>query len=341
MRRIAHDRMSKRVGFTLVELLTVITIIGILSAISITTVRASIASARATQTRTTIAKIDAVLTPIYEKYQYRRIALDDTNLAIESKLDRVPARIFAMRDLLRCDLPCSEAELLEPSAIYNAGAGSLATSLQKSYITSVNRALNKTSVVGDMGSGNAYTANAELLYLVITNADPEARLAFTDREIADTDGNGLFEFVDGWGRPICWMRWAPGLTRSDRQPQSYGSGATIDKEDADPFDPLGFLDNWRQSSGDYYALNGREMPAGWFLVPYVFSAGPDGKYGLVMPDVVRSEVNGDEEQGVADASLRSVSDMLDPFSGLSLTFGEPDSSDKAHLDNLDNHTLVR
>ena len=70
-------RFAGRSGFTLVELLMVITIIGMLSAISITTVRAAIQSARETQTRTTITKLDAVMTAAYEKYQYRRFEVED------------------------------------------------------------------------------------------------------------------------------------------------------------------------------------------------------------------------------------------------------------------------
>ena len=30
---------------------------------------------------------------------------------------------------------------------------------------------------------------------------------FTDREVADTDGDGLLEFVDSWGRPLQFYRW--------------------------------------------------------------------------------------------------------------------------------------
>ena len=68
-RRDTRAFIEARAGFTLVELMTVIAIIGMLSAVSITTVRAAIQSARDTQTRTTIAKIDSVLTESYEKYQ--------------------------------------------------------------------------------------------------------------------------------------------------------------------------------------------------------------------------------------------------------------------------------
>ena len=39
---------------------------------------------------------------------------------------------------------------------------------------------------------------------------------FTDREVQDTDGDGLPEFVDAWGQPLQFFRW-PVLYHSDLQ----------------------------------------------------------------------------------------------------------------------------
>ena len=30
---------------------------------------------------------------------------------------------------------------------------------------------------------------------------------FSDREVKDTDGDGLPEFVDAWGQPLQFFRW--------------------------------------------------------------------------------------------------------------------------------------
>ena len=296
-----------RFGFTLVELLTVIAIIGMLGAISITTVRASIQSAKETQTRTTIAKIDNVLTACYEKYQYRRVDLSDA-IGGSRWLNGTPRevaqlRLARIREILRCDFPCFYEELSTPPS--------------NGLMTPLQQAINWTvSSHGGLGSDPDFDlANAELLYQVVMNAEPESRGAFSEREVGDRDGNGLKEFVDGWGSPICWMRCAPGLESSVRQPTKADIDAEIDAEgyivpdDSDPFDPMGVGD-------------------GWFLVPYVFSAGPDERGGLTMPN---SSV---------------VTNMNDPFVG-ALTVGEPlvdDESGKVlkfNKDNIDNHTLVR
>ncbi len=341
-RRLRRGRQFAPSGFTLIELLTVIAIIGMLGAISVSTVRAAIESARTTQTRTTIAKIDSVLTSIYEKYQYRRVDVTEYNLAPNaSATEKAWARLQVMRDLLRCDMPRCESEVRAKSLYNGSGTGGL-TPLQESYLFAINSAPNK----GDED------LNPELLYLVLTNAAPECRATFSDRELADTDGDGLLEFVDGWGRPIRWLRWAPCVVKSDRQPTlhydaengsielpSFGGGEPYsvvdanyfdeiygDESNADPFDPLSVL-AWRKQNG----VVGADMRPGWFLVPYVYSAGPDGGYGIFDEAFDENEVEA----------------MNDPFtcleSGADYWLGVPVEIDgvNTYKDNVDNHTLIR
>ena len=332
LRRGFRGAFGRRSGFTLVELLTVIAIIGMLSAISITTVRASIQSAKETQTRTTIAKIDNVLTACYEKYQYRRVDLTGKLPSpVDNRKDNSPEiraryRLQIIRDLLRCDFPCTPVEL-DTKSQYNGAPSSGFTPLQEALVAAAGGSLSSydfedENYPEDFGTatnhgGYPHVANAELLYLVVMNADPEARAAFSDREIGDVDRNGLYEFVDGWGKPICWMRWAPGLESSDRQPyendmvDKLAADGYTDPSDSDPFDPM----NVGVGDGSGGVIRG------WFLVPYVFSAGPDEKYGLTMPNP------------------RNVAEMNNPFTGASLDFGA--SYGRTHKDNIDNHTLVR
>lgn len=326
MKRISRNAPSttrntkRRAAFTLVELLTVIAIIGMLSAISISTVRVAIETARTSQTETTISRIDSSLTAIYEKYQYRRIEALDANPEARAR-----ERVRKLRDLLRRDLPCSPEELAA-----NSPSGETSP-LQEAYRYSATNVDGSTKFLEDepesgLDTDRWRTANAELLYLIVTNADPESRSMFSDREVADTNGNGLYEFIDGWGRPICWLRWAPGLESSDRQPTAdlaaigfAPDGSGLDRKyDADPFNPLQ-LD---------FTDSGQTTP-GWFLVPYIFSAGPDGEYGLIP----------------SPSGSVAVAEMNDPFStslnvGLQNALGAPDGTE-THKDNINNHTLIR
>ena len=339
-RRALRGVCRERSGFTLVELMTVIAIIGLLSAFSVTIVRSSIESAKVTQTKTTIAKIDNVLTAVYEKYQYRRVDLTNyyrkysTNRTLAEKTEY---RIGKLRDKLRCDFPCTPEELgLSSVPSFENGSGDQNyTPIQAAIASAVSTAtangtLSSLPYKEESPAGTVeyrFIANAELLYLVIMNAEPEARSLFSEREVADVDGNGLKEFVDGWGKPICWMRWAPSLPRSDRQPSidsirsQIAANGVPNRYDADPFDPLGL---------------GYGGEVGWFLVPYVFSAGSDGLYGLKMPGMD------------GDTNWTNVEFVNDPFSGCSASSWAPSGYalvgqeiNTSYKDNIDNHTLVR
>ncbi len=65
------------------------------------------------------------------------------------------------------------------------------------------------------------TARAEALYaLLVEGQGPLGtvfnRDDFTDKEVQDTDGDGLPEFVDAWGEPLQFYRW-PIYYHSDLQ----------------------------------------------------------------------------------------------------------------------------
>jgi len=344
-------RQFARAGFTLIELLTVIAIIGILGAISVSTVRAAIESARATQTRTTIAKVDSVLTSIYEKYQYRRVDVSDYGLPQNAvATDKAWARLQVMRDLLRCDLPRCESEVRTKSQ-FNGGTSGY-TPLQESYLFAIRTIHDVKTAPTEVELKREFDdLNPELLYLILTNAAPECRSTFSDRELADTDGDGLLEIVDGWGKPIRWLRWAPCLPRSDRQPilRVDENGDTVlpsatddgsdyyeeiyrDRSNADPFDPLSVL-AWRREN-----VSGATLRPGWFLVPYVYSAGSDGAYGIA-PDPYDKDRN--------DDIFNDVNVMNDPFTcldkGSDYWLGAPREIEgvNAYKDNIDNHTLIR
>ena len=47
--------------------------------------------------------------------------------------------------------------------------------------------------------------------MIVSMGSPEAMEQFSQSEIGDTDHNGYPEFLDGWGKPIFFLRWAPGF----------------------------------------------------------------------------------------------------------------------------------
>ena len=65
------------------------------------------------------------------------------------------------------------------------------------------------------------TARAEMLYAILVEGigpwgSVFSRDEFTDREVQDTDNDGLPEFVDAWGQPLQFFRW-PIFYHSDLQ----------------------------------------------------------------------------------------------------------------------------
>ena len=77
------------------------------------------------------------------------------------------------------------------------------------------------TVQANLAAHKHITARAEMLYaILVEGAGPLGsvfnRDDFTDKEVKDTDGDGLPEFVDAWGQPLQFFRW-PLLYHSDIQ----------------------------------------------------------------------------------------------------------------------------
>jgi prepilin-type N-terminal cleavage/methylation domain-containing protein len=96
------------------------------------------------------------------------------------------------------------------------------------------------------------TARAEVLYaLLVDGLSPLGsaftREDFTAREVQDTDGDGMPEFVDAWGEPLQFFRWPiyyggpqPNgqiLGTSDSQKGFIGYSAAVETRQQDPLDP--------------------------------------------------------------------------------------------------------
>jgi len=106
-------------------------------------------------------------------------------------------------------------------------------------------ATSSTILQALLNSHNHKTARAEVLYAILVegkgplgsifNADD-----FTDKEVQDTDGDGMPEFVDAWGEPLQFYRW-PLMFSSDVQkgyvvpPGPYKS--VFEPREQNPLDP--------------------------------------------------------------------------------------------------------
>lgn len=123
-----------------------------------------------------------------------------------------------------------------------------------------------------------FNANAELLFLIVEGSELNGSSAielFGKSEIADTDGDGLNEFIDAFGVPIRWIRWPAGLSGSSRyypdmlDPTLVTGSPLHLSVTSEPLDRLGTDPGW-----------GTAEEPGTGLSPLVISAGRDRRFGI-------------------------------------------------------------
>lgn len=271
----AAARRASR-AFTLVELLVVLCIIGILASILLGALYASQEKARAEQTRKTITKIDSLIRAQWDTYRTRRLAIE--------RNPAWSAREFAAEQL-KMRWALQRAELPDRySDIYNV---TTFTGLRLAYVDAIDFYHNQydpsMSATDYLNLIKASNQSAECLYLTITvGLNGLDEVQFTEAEIGDTDEDGMPEFLDGYGQPINFLRWAPGFS-SDLQPRDPINSP-------DPLDPLGVARNHFDGSGnvvrparnEFKPSSGGDKDFGFKLYPLIYSVGPDGEGAIML-----------------------------------------------------------
>lgn len=319
------SRKSNRTrGFTLVELLVAISIVAILGAMVLGVAATATGTAREAKTKATVSRLHSLLMERYDLYRTRRVEIDTRDLnsnGVPDSRDRLTTdrtgivanlsplqlnaavRVAALREMMKVEMPDRWSDLLGaevPTAPVQINARSFlflseAPALWHAYTRAYNQAVKEGATREELLTNQS----AECLYLIVMNAtgDGEAPGLFQESDIGDTDEDGLLEFLDGWGNPITYIRWAPGyesdaqlsvpgLQQTYRRPprgeggvRPQGNVAVIDAilEDHDPYD-LFRLDV--PAIGSFNATTDDRNVRGWRLVPLIVSAGPDEEFGL-------------------------------------------------------------
>lgn len=193
--------VTGRRGFTLVELLVTIMIVLTL----MTLIGAAVAAARTSQrkqaTQAMIARIDLIIRQQYEKYASRGVP--DSVLAGANK---AAARGSYLRRLASAEMPDSWRDV---EAIASGTTGVPTSGPQRAYvgIYQALKAANSSYPTGDY-------ADAECLFMIVMQGGLVdcvdcGELKASDK--GDLDGDGAFEFLDAWGRPIRYVLWPAGL----------------------------------------------------------------------------------------------------------------------------------
>ena len=309
-------------GFTLVELMVVLIIISILATVVMFAMFNAQEAARAAKTKNLITKLNAAIMQRYQSYTTRRVPL--ARGPTETLANFRFRRLQAVRELMRMEMPDRWTDVRDASV-----TGIRPPSVTRTYQRKINAAYNGQGAT----DGDSFQS-AECLYLIIAHGtdDADALTHFSQSDIGDVDGDGLSEFLDGWGRPIGFIRWPAGFA-SPRQTRD-------ETKDFDQFNPWRIVDIQTPTPADRAPPPG--APRRFALYPLIYSGGPDKKYDLATGGVGAAihYAWGSPPTGYVDPYLY----VKESSTGQVFQIGQPSDNDTDgsldHGDNIHNHDLV-
>ncbi|MCE9604730.1 MAG: type II secretion system GspH family protein [Planctomycetia bacterium] len=287
-----NHRYRGRRGFTLIEMLVVIAIIAILTSIFLGALSSSERLAKASRTRALIQKLHNVMMSRWDAYRTIRLPISlESNGASASagyagsestrfRQDMARRKMLALRELVRMEMPDRYDDILFDSANFpvvlkSPSGAAIRPFLWSAYnrkILSVKAGSTDPTVSGMSSSqfikmlAERYQS-AECLYMIVTLGVEDSSTStehFSAKDIGDADSDGMFEFVDAWGIPIEFLRWAPGFISPMQPMYSYpipGAGSFFDasSQPRDPSNPNAVLSHWKVQN-EYF--NDTNAPAG-------------------------------------------------------------------------------
>lgn len=288
--------------------MVILSIVTSLSAVGLAGIRTG---AKVAKTRSTIRKLHEVVVPAYLQYLDRRVddsmwiefeyEIERSALGIAAGSPRLAAwkRLVQRRGMMVHEMPDQWVDVrqpdypADPADPVRSTDGPAGTPVIDRYLRHVDAMVDHTDpsrstreqVLAGLGR-TAASAETLHLFVALGGFETDALEPFRDDEIGDVDGDGAPEFLDGFGRPIHFLRWAPGAA------QALGVQAG-----GDPFDP--------------YRLGG----TGTFpLTPLIVSAGPDERISIRRTASRSIEEQGPPRTAALPGGATFLKLPFDPFS---------------------------
>jgi prepilin-type N-terminal cleavage/methylation domain-containing protein len=317
-------QLPRRPAFTLVELMVVLVIIAILGSVIMFAMFNAQSAAREAKTKNMISKLSALIMRRYESYMTRRVPIRE----VQGQNPNITAyyRLHALRELMRLEMPDRWTDVMDKPFMPDI----YRPAVSKTYLRKVTAAR--------VGDGDGFQG-AECLYMIVAFGleDPDALSHFSQSDIGDTDNDGLLEFLDGWGRPIGFIRWPAGF-ESPRQ-------ARDETKAFDQFNPRRVNDLPQDVPQDRQPP--QNAPRRYALFPLIYSGGADLKADLANgledlsqtpPRAIPIHFSWNRPEYV-DPYLY----LLEPQTQQRFQIGQPadfDGDGLDHGDNIHNHNLT-
>ncbi len=345
-----------RAAFTLTELLIVIAIIGIMTGLGLSALAGATELAREQRTRSIIAKLDQLVMERYESYRTRAVPIRIPPGTAPQFASR--ARLNALRDLMRLELPDRKSDVTDPPCYYNPLVGT-AQMQQPSLWRSYRRQAQRNCGASWATNWTATSQGAECLYLIVStmhDGDKNALDFFSSDEIGDFDEDGMKEILDGWGRPVEFLRWPAGYTieqpgddwqwgGGSNDPTAFDPDTSASKDFRfsittqsrdyrsfpDPFDPIKADLRWSDAT---------VLQKPYALRPLIMSSGRDKEF-----DVVTDNPASNIQYSIPATPNNSPNPYFSvnvPIAGTNVTVligtpGDTDNNGINFADNITNH----
>jgi len=252
--------LRRPAGFSLVELLVVISIILMLMAMT----GAAISGARANQKRqatlTLIEKLDAIISQQFSSYASRVVPPGVT--APSGMSASIHRSWYIRRHMINGDLPDRWVDvkyMYDNSDLFLSVAS---PQFPKDRLSPSQRAYLMTWHSMATKPTDAFQG-AECLFMIIMQGGIASCLDCNELQDAvkgDKDNDGAFEFWDSWNNPIAYLLWAPAIELPANSGEKFFSG--------------------RRALEIPFPTQGPSPSPSLGMRPLIYSAGPDGEYGI-------------------------------------------------------------